>query len=439
MGNSNRIKKYRPVVLFIVLAAVFGLGGWHIEVQRAQQRCTLSGFFESQPTQVSSRVGGRVSHILVNEGDVVHKDQPLIELDAAPNQDETLAKEAAAEQARQQLHEVENGPRPEDIARQEAAVAEAEADLARLRSGSRPQEIAQARAGELNARARLAQAKRGLTAEERAQAKARLDDAAALEDFARRDAGRLRELFKQGAISQQQLDQSQSNLQQATAKRQEMEEAWLRAKEGTPPEELEEARQSYKQAKAALDLVLAGARKEDISAAEARLQQAQAAMAELRAGSRKEEVAQARAAAESAEAMARSSQANLVERTVRAPEDGVVERTLVAAGDLASPGTALLRLDNPKDIWVRVYIPEAQLAHVTVGNSAALRVDGIDEPVSAYVESVAARGEFTPANLQTPNERGKQVFAVRLRLRHAEASVKAGMYATVTRIGKWQP
>jgi HlyD family secretion protein len=51
--------------------------------------------------------------------------------------------------------------------------------------------------------------------------------------------------------------------------------------------------------------------------------------------------------------------------------------------------------------------------------------------VSAEVESVASRGEFTPANLQTPEERGKQVFGIRLRLKQPDARVKAGMYATV--------
>ena len=46
---------------------------------------------------------------------------------------------------------------------------------------------------------------------------------------------------------------------------------------------------------------------------------------------------------------------------------------------------------------------------------------------------------ITPANLQTPGERGKQVFAVRIRLKNPDPRVKAGMYATVARIGGWEP
>src|SRR5947209_12327971 len=85
-----------------VLLLIFGGGGWYVEAQRARQRSTLSGFFESQPAQVASRIGGRVSRIRVQEGDAVHAGQPLIELEATPARAETAAKQAAAEQARQQ-------------------------------------------------------------------------------------------------------------------------------------------------------------------------------------------------------------------------------------------------------------------------------------------------------------------------------------------------
>lgn len=484
-------RTFPRLLIVLILLAAFGFGGWYVDAQRAKQRSVLSGFFESQPTQVSSRIGGRIARILVQEGDAVHAGQPLLTLEVAPAREDTLAKQETAEQARQQYREVVNGPRLEDIRKQEAAVAEMQADLARLRNGPlpediaqararlremdaqyrkalagpRPQEVAEARAAERNAWARLAQAKRGLTPQEKAEAKARLDAAIAQERLARSDAERYQTLYAEDAISRQQLDQAEAALRQATANRQDLESAWQRAEEGTPPEEMEQAQAAWQQAKAALDLVLAGSRPEDIQAAAAQRQQAQQALqevlrgsrvediraagarlaqaqetlAELRAGNRKEQIAQAQAAAKAAKATAQSSEANLIERTVRAPQDGIVESIPVSIGDLVTPNTTLLRLDNPNDIWVRVYVPEAQLARVTVGSEAALRIDGLAEPVAGVVESVAARGEFTPANLQTPDERGKQVFAVRLRLKHADPRVKAGMYTTVQQIGDWRP
>src|SRR5262249_36503760 len=157
--------------------------------------------------------------------------------------------------------------------------------------------------------------------------------------LARSDAERYGRLYQEGAISRQQLDQAETNLQAAEAKRQEQAEAWRRAETGTPAEEMEQARESYHQAKAALDLLLAGSRsgeiegaraavteaqqalkllqrgsrQEEIRAAEARIAQARATLAELRAGSRREQIAQARAAAEEAQRTAKSSGANLAE------------------------------------------------------------------------------------------------------------------------------
>ncbi|MBX7134833.1 MAG: efflux RND transporter periplasmic adaptor subunit [Fimbriimonadaceae bacterium] len=104
---------------------------------------------------------------------------------------------------------------------------------------------------------------------------------------------------------------------------------------------------------------------------------------------------------------------------------------------MVSPGTPLLRIDDPEDIWLRVYVPEVHLAKVKVGDPAKIEVDGIEGWLSADVESIAVEGEYTPANLQTPSERGRQVFAVRLRLRAPDRRIKAGMYASVRRLGQW--
>jgi len=475
----------------IALIAALGLGGWYVEVQRSKDRSTLSGFFESQPTTIASRVGGRVRSILVKEGDTVRPGALLMQFEAGPSADEAAAKEALAEEARQKSAQAQRGPRKEEIQRQQAAVAEAEDNLARLRngarpeeigaakarvaearaqyhkaqSGARPQEIAGARAAEQAAKAKLAQAERGLTPEERAQARARYDAALAAEQLAAKEAARMEYLVREGAESQQNLDRAHTNLQTAQAHTREMREALQRAEAGTPKEELEQTREGYRQAKAALDLVLAGSRSEDIEAArqqmaaadqnlrllqkgsrvediraaEAKVAQAQAVLDELKAGSRAEEIAASRSAYKAAAAQARGSQATLAERELRSPISGIVERKLVAEGDLVQPGSPVLRLSDPDDIWLRVYVPESSLSRLHVGTDASLHVDGVQSDVDAVVESIASRGEFTPANLQTPDERGKQVFAVQLRLRKRNPSVKAGMFATVKRLGdlKW--
>jgi len=67
-----------------------------------------------------------------------------------------------------------------------------------------------------------------------------------------------------------------------------------------------------------------------------------------------------------------------------------------------------------------------------------LKIDGLNGDTEGIVESIATDGEYTPANLQTPEERGKQVFAVRIRLTKPNAAIKAGMTATVKSLGSWK-
>ena len=219
-------------------------------------------------------------------------------------------------------------------------------------------------------------------------------------------------LFREGAESRQHLDRARTDLQTARAHSAEMREALRRAEEGTPPEELDQQREAYRQAKAALDLVLAGSRKEDVEAArseviaaeenlrllvkgsrpediraaEAKVRQARAQLDELRAGSRTEQIAGSRAAVRAAVAQARESRTNLSEREIRAPQPGVVERILVANGDLLQAESPVLRLDSQDDIWLRVYVPEASLTRVKTGAEAILHVDGIAGDVPAVVE-----------------------------------------------------
>src|SRR5262245_40704590 len=96
----------RPIIALALLIGL-GVGGWYVDAQRTKKRSVLSGFFESQPTQVASRVAGRVFRIPVEEGASVIRGQLLLELEATPAREEAAAKQAAVEQARQQLRELQ--------------------------------------------------------------------------------------------------------------------------------------------------------------------------------------------------------------------------------------------------------------------------------------------------------------------------------------------
>ncbi len=485
------MKKRLPALVMLLIILSITLGGWYINLQRIKERSSLSGFFQSTPANVSSRVSGRISKILVNEGDIVHKGQPLIVLNASPQAEQTLALREQARQARAAYLQTLHGPRPQDIAAQAAAVQAARANLdlmlagprqeeiAQARSklqqaqaiykkdlnGPRPQEIQEARAFAKESRAALQQVLRGPTTEERAEADARYKASEAQAVLAQQNVVRYRTLYVQDAVSRQQYDQAVAAAKTAQQNALQLRQALRRTTLGSTREQIAQAQAAYDAALAALNLQLAGTRPEQVAAdraardqasealdellhgsrpqqiaqARAELMQQEALLAKLKAGSRAEEVAQSHAQELAAAAQARSSEINLSERVVRAPTVGVVDNIPVAIGDLVQAGTSLLRLDTPEDIWLKVYIPERDLALVSVGDSATLRVDGMNGSIDAVVESIASQGEFTPANLQTPEDRGKQVFAVKLRLAKPNSNIKPGIYATVLKIGRLIP
>ncbi|HXH60016.1 MAG TPA: HlyD family efflux transporter periplasmic adaptor subunit [Fimbriimonadaceae bacterium] len=475
-----------PVTLVVALA----VGGWFLDRSRQAQYSRLSGSFESRPALLASRASGRVSKLVVEEGTFVHAGDPIAILEADTTDARAEAQRQLATQAEQKLQETLNGPRQEDIDAQKANVARLQALLTKLingprpeevaaaesryrqadaayqkaKTGARPEEIDAARAAEGQAAAKLAAAKRGPTEEEKSQLAAARDSAAAREENALNDWNRAKNLYAQGAISKQAADAAETAYKTAQAAHTAAEEAYKRAKEGTPPEELQAAEQAYQQAKANRELVEAGPRKEDVEAARqqmlaakneyevlkrgsrkedidamrASVAQAQAVLDAMIKGARKEVKAQAEAASKAASAQADAATTVSDEKVIRATTDCLVERLLVAVGDLLQPGTPVAEVTDPSDIWIRVYVPEKNLAQIKVGDKATLRVDGIDGTLQGHVESIATRGEFTPANLQTPEERGKQMFGVRIRLDKPDSRVKAGMYATVTQVGGWK-
>lgn len=478
-------KRLIPLGIIGVLVA----GGVYLDRQRSAHQSLLSGVFESQPTRLSSRTGGRVREIRAREGDSVKEGDELIVFESEIAQEEAAGQMSLAEQAQLKSQEAKNGPRPEDIQRQSAVVAELQANLTRLLNGPLPEEVvianqkvreAQARltllqkgakpedlrvakAAEEQARASLAAAKRGPTQEEKAQAEARFQAANANAKQSAVDAQRARDLFEQGAISRSAMEAAQTRAEVTESTAAEAGHARDRVVRGTPPEELRQAEQAFQQAhyryeslrsgvqaeeiKQAVSelriaqenaqLIRRGPRSEDIQAARARLEQAQATLDSLRNGTRHEEIAQAEATAAAATHAANASRSKASESTLVAPMDGIIDRLLVAKGDLVAAGAPVVQMSDPTDIWLRVYLPENQLTKVKIGDTATLRVDGLDQAVEAVVESVSSQGEFTPANLQTPEERGKQTFAVRLRLKASDPHIRAGSAASVIRMGQW--
>lgn len=115
-----------------------------------------------------------------------------------------------------------------------------------------------------------------------------------------------------------------------------------------------------------------------------------------------------------------------------APEDGVILRKLVEKGEVVKQSAALYTLLKAGELKITVYVPEAHLNEVDVGQTASIAVDAY--PGSTFtgkVTRIAEKAEFTPKNVQTPDERTKLVFAVTVQVSEGLDKLRAGMPADV--------
>jgi HlyD family secretion protein len=145
----------------------------------------------------------------------------------------------------------------------------------------------------------------------------------------------------------------------------------------------------------------------------------------LQEGTRPEQIAQSRA-------QLAETDAQLAEMRVTAPGPSVLESLSVKVGDVLSANQEVAALLLPQHLWVRVYVPETWLGFIKVGQQVRLRVDSFGgRDFSGEVEQVRRKAEFTPRNVQTVEDRVKQVFGVKIRIKNDGDQLRAGMSADV--------
>jgi multidrug resistance efflux pump len=212
----------------------------------------------------------------------------------------------------------------------------------------------------------------------------------------------------------------------------------LAQKRAVSRQDLETAEQKLKSARSMvvvrtneLELLESGTREEELAEAQAILEEAKAAWDLARVGYRTEEVKQATASRDSTKATLAAIKERLKELQIRSPVDGVVEALELQRGDLVSAGAPVLSLMDTSRLWVRAYVPENELG-LTIGQVLTLSVDSYPtERFNGELSFVARQAEFTPSNVQTPEERSKQVFRIKVNITEGLDRLRPGMAADV--------
>jgi HlyD family secretion protein len=285
-------------------------------------------------------------------------------------------------------------------------LAQSQAQLEKLQAGPRVEEILAAKATVSTAKAHYDEAIAGARSEEIGAARATVESAQAEVNDAEAEYKRQSDLYEGNIGTFANMDRARHRL--------------------------EAARGALGQAREQLDLLLAGTRNERVLMAKGEYEAALARLEELENGTRPEDLAAAQAARDQASALVQRSEVNLAEMIVRAPVDGIVETLDLRPGDIIPAGPAL-RVIDPNDLDLTVYVSAALLGHLAVGERVQFTTDSFgDELFEGEIRFISSVGEFTPRNLQTEEDRVQQVFAVKIHTDSAGGRLRPGMAGTVS-------
>ncbi len=237
--------------------------------------------------------------------------------------------------------------------------------------------LAQARAEEQGADASLRLLLSGTRSEDLRRAEEELAVAQAQLDQAKRDFIRLDGLTHRGSATEKALDDARTRL--------------------------EVSERAHAASRSQLDKLISGPRREEI------------------------EMARAHRAAISARILA--IEQSIEDADLRSPAAGVLTTRVAELGEILAPGTPVGILSDVAKPWLSVFVDEPNLVHIRLGDAVPIEVDGYDHEITGRVSFISPVAEFTPKNVQTPEERAKLVFRIKIALENPDGLFKIGMPA----------
>ena len=321
----KRSNIYGVVAAAAVILLSVALISWYLTKRSPM---LIQGTVECTTYKASSKVPGRIDAMKVAEGDRVEKGQLLYVL-STPELDAKLAQAEAVKSAAAALDA--------------AAVA-----------GARIQQIEAA-----------------LNMWEKAQAGLEL---------ARKTYERVKNLYDQGVVPTQKLDEATANYEAMKA--------------------------TAQAAKAQYDLAVDGARKEDKEAAAARVRQAEGAVSEV--------------------------ESYISDAMVYSPVTGEVSTIVAQQGELVGSGYPVVAILDMSDLWVTFNVKETLLPKIKVGTRMTAYVPALDRDVELEVSYIAVQADFaTWAATRTQGGFDIRTFAVKARPTGDAGQLRPGMSVLV--------
>ena len=365
-----RFRLLIPVAIVIVL----GIGVWLWLT--AGREATDDAQTEAHVIQISARVGGTVTGVLVKDNQTAESGSALVEIDPRDYQ-------IAVDRAKAELADAE-------------AAAKAAQSGVDVTSTSATSNVTNANGGIAQSRASADEAEKGIEA-----AKARLDamrsgvrQVEANATKAAKDVERLKGLLAKDEVSQQMYDAA---VAAADAQR-----AGVDAAKGG----VAEAEAGVRVAQSRLVQAQVGEQQ-----AQASLRSAQTAPQQISAI--KARAAAAEAHAQQMRAQLAQAELNLEHASVKAPLKGLVSRKSVEVGQIVQAGQPLMAIIPLDEVWVTANFKETQLQNMRPGQRVTVTVDALGgKEFNGKVDSIAAATGARFSLLPPENATGNYVKVV---------------------------
>lgn len=320
------MKKQYIIILPVVLVAI-AVAGYKLYLTK-DEGITATGTIEVTLADIVPKINGYLSELDIKAGDPVKAGQIIARIKRPDLEAQLLADESMLAKAKVQLTDLEKGARGQEVE----------------------------------------------------QANANMAVAQAVYDKAKNDLSRYYKLYRDGAVSAQQLDTAQSSYDVAYNSLMAAQSQQSLVSEGTRPDVIEAQRLEVKRLEAAA-------------------------------------------------AVARTT---LDDTVIVSPLDGIILTKNFEKGEYINPGSAIATVGDMHDCWVKVYVSSTQLGLIQLGQSVDVRIDAYPNRVfSGTIKEISQNAEFTPRQSITQKERANLVFATKIKIDNSEGILKPGMPADV--------
>jgi HlyD family secretion protein len=167
-----------------------------------------------------------------------------------------------------------------------------------------------------------------------------------------------------------------------------------------------------------------------MSTASANRRDIEAKISRARHGARVEELEAATARAEAASAAVRLADERIARHVLRTTVPGTVLDVHVEIDEFTMVGTAVVTLADVQRPYVDVFVPQARVGNLSLGETVIVETDG-SGPMDGEVEHISRQTEFTPKFLFSKVERPNLVIRVRVRIDAPNGDLPAGVPAFV--------